>query len=416
MGRWQYHALSVPDRVWIDRDLPLQGVSLGPALSGPFALKASIDPTYEPLRGPGGELLLREHGTLIVAERDDQVFGAALITDITTTGDHLELDCAGHSSLAAGETFEGTKTWGGKTAGTTGHGVDALDVVRHLWTWLQSQPDANLDVHLGATSTPYVLGAWHNARKIGDDGTLGPAAEINDPIVFDGVWDKTSRKPAAARGKTVYWQHTLGWWDNLDIAARMDELAKQTPFDYVETAAWSDAEKTDVVLGIRFGYPRVGSKRVGPVFIEGENLVALPALVGGRGSYANRVTVHGAGEGATQLRGSASVRDGRLRRTVVIEAAHLTSAAACKALAQDALERRRRMTDVTTLTVTDHPSAPIGAYAVGDDILVQSSSGWRTVSLWVRITALDIDPATEVVTITCSRSDAWDYSGGDSQQ
>lgn len=409
--RWQYHALRVPSRVWLDRDLPLQDVSHGPALSGPFSLTATLDPEWEHLKGRDGQPKIMEKGTLIVAEADDVIRGAAIVQHASVVGDRLTLECSGITSFGAGQEFEGTRTWGGSSAGTSGLGVDPLDVIRHMWAWLQEQPDGNLGITVAGTSTRYRLGSWHNARKIEEDGSLGPAAEIQDPFEFDGDLDSI-RKPTAARGKSVFWQYTVGWWDNVDIAGRMDELARQVPFDYLETARWANPQKTDVDLGIAFGYPRIGAKRPNVSFIVGENISAPVEVTLGREDYANRITVHGAGEGAKQLRATVSIRDGRLRHAEVIEATHLTSVAACRALATDILNRRRHSADITSFTATNHPSAPIGSYNVGDEVRVQTGPGWSTQNLWVRITALDIDPDTEITTITCSRSDAWDYSGG----
>ncbi|MFE1104152.1 hypothetical protein ACFW4K_26870 [Nocardiopsis alba] len=409
MSRWQYHALRVPDRAWLDRDLPLSQVSVGPALSGPYTLKAQIAPEYEFLTADDGDLLLAEWGTLLVAERDDHIQGAAIITSTEITGATLSIEAAGITSLAAGALFESTKTWGGKTGGLTGNGVDPLDVVRYLWDWLQGRPDAGLGVTLGSTRTGYRLGAWHNARKVDEDGKMGPATEVNDPIAFDGP--AGAKKPTAARGKAVYWQHSIGWWDKVEIGARMDELAKQVPFDYVETAAWTNADKTDVALGIRFGYPRVGRKLTAPVFIVGENCLEPVPIRRGLDSYANHVVGLGAGEGSKQLRASATRRDGRLRRTHTVESTNTTSLAALRSQVADTLNRARHLADIVSFTAIDHPNAPLGEYTVGDDVLVVTGPEWQPTRMWVRITALDIDAATDTVTVTCSRSDAWDNSG-----
>lgn len=406
--RWQYHAMRVPSREWLDRDLPLAGVSLGPTLSGPYSLKATISPEFASLIAEDGDLVLAEWGTLLIAEADGLVRGAAIITHTEITGSVLSIEAAGITAHTAGQPYEGVKTWGGKSAGTTGSGVDPLDVVREMWAWRQAQPDGDLGVTLGATTTQYRLGAWHGARKLNDDGTLGPINEVNDPITFDGPLPIA--KPTPARGKQTYWQYTLGWWDKVEIASRTDELARVVPFDYVETAQWTDAAKSDVDLGIRFGHPRIGAKR-DLTFIEGENLAAPPTVKRGSDDYANHVTAIGAGEGSKQLRATVGRRDGRLRRVRLLEATDLRSTASLRALASDTLLRTRHLADITTLAVTNHPSAPVGSYGVGDDILVQTGPSWQPTRMWVRITALDLDPVTEVTTITCSRSDAWDYSG-----
>ncbi|WP_344098561.1 hypothetical protein, partial [Nocardiopsis tropica] len=276
MDGWRWHAARLPrvggQLVWLDRDLPASAPTIGYALSAPDTLSATIDHTYEHLQAPDGQPLLLDHATLLVAEFDDVVQGAGILRSSQTSGEVLELDCEGFTSQGQGQRLTSTLTWGGPDAGLTGNGVDPYDVVRALVAFLEGRPRSDLGVTVDAGTTPYRLGAWHNARRLNEDGTLGPAAEVQDPpIPIDRVWAPADRKPAAATGKAVYWQYQLAWFDSHEAAAKLDELATQTPFDYRERYAWDGTGpdgKNGLAMRLQLGYPRLGARRRGPVVTD----------------------------------------------------------------------------------------------------------------------------------------------------
>jgi hypothetical protein len=61
------------------------------------------------------------------------------------------------------------------------------------------------------------------------------------------------------------------------------------------------------------------------------------------------------------------------------------------------------------ITVMNHKSAPFGSFGVGDDILVRLNSGWRKAQIWCRITQMQQDPTTNLMTLTLLRSDSYTY-------
>jgi len=48
---------------------------------------------------------------------------------------------------------------------------------------------------------------------------------------------------------------------------------------------------------------------------------------------------------------------------------------------------------VSEVTIIDHPHAPLGSFDVGDEILVQTGSGWADdIALWCRVVSMTISP------------------------
>ena len=302
-SEWRFYAQNIVTGQWVHRELPLGDVKITATLSGPSRISASIDPMFADLRTPDGGLVLSEWQTLIVAEASGQLRGGGILTDITSSGPKLELDITGVSAYAEQQPLRNTLTWGGSTDGLTGQGVDPLVVVRRLWTYLQDQPDGNLGVTLDNTTTPYRLGEWHNTRRINDDGTLGPATEAShQPIPIDRLWDpKVDKKPAAVRGKQVWWRYQLPWHEDVEIGQLITTLAGQTPFDWAESYRWANDDREAVVCHLHLGYPRLGRRLASEVCREHEN-IADPVVVRRDGDeYANSVTVYGAGEGTTGM-------------------------------------------------------------------------------------------------------------------
>lgn len=411
---WRYYAMRALGGQWVHRELPLADVTVSHTLSGPGGLSATIEPEYADLIGPDGQPVLQEWGTIILAEASGQLRGGGILTGTEVVGPKLSLDCVGFSGYAHGMPLTSTLSWGGSTAGTTGQGVDPADVIRALWDHLQAQPDGHLGVTYSTLATPYRLGEWHNARKLPTDDEPSPdPREIQDPpIPIDRVWTPQDRRPAAATGQQVYWSYRLPWYEDIEVGAHIDQLCTQAHIDYRETYTWASPEREAVVMRLVLGYPRLGRRQSGLVFVEGENITEVVAIRRSGDDYANSVAAYGAGEGSKQLRATVSRRDGRLRRVQTVDAPDITTAAALRALASEELRQAQHLTDITSFVVRDHPNAPVGSFSVGDDVLVQTGASWSPTRLWVRILSYDLDPDTSHITITCSRSDRFRYDAG----
>lgn len=408
---WRYYAMRWTGE-WVHRELPLRGVSITHTLSGPGGLSASVDPVLTGMRGPDGELILREWDTIILAEASGQLRGGGIVTSVERAGDAASIECVGFSGYAAGMPLTTTLTWGGADDGAAGHGVDPPVVIAALWDHLQAQPDGGLGVEVDGMSTPYRLGEWHNARALDDDGSLGddPKQIEDPPIPIDKVWTAQDKKPAAAQGKQVHWQYQLTWHEDVEVGGKVDEICQQVPIDYREVWRWADAGRESVVMRLELGYPRLGRRQQGLRMVEGENISELVTVERSGEDYSNSVVAYGAGEGSKQLRQTVSQRDGRLRRVKAVDAADVTSKAALKAIARDELGRVSQIEDITGFTLRDHTHAAVGTFGAGDDVLVQTTVG-TPVRMWVRITEYAFSPESDTVSVTCTRSDSFDYSG-----
>lgn len=408
---WRYYAMRWTG-TWAHREMPLRGVTITHTLSGPDGLSASIEPAYGAMVADDGELILREWDTIILAEASGQLRGGGIVTSVERTGDAVSVECVGFSGYAAGMPLTSTLTWGGKDDGTSGHGVDPAVVVRALWDHLQAQPDGGLGVEVDGLSTPYRLGEWHNARKqpTDDEEDPDPSEVETPPPPIDRVWTNADSKPTAAKGKTLYWQYQLAWHADVEVGAQVDEICQQVPIDYREVWRWAGSDREQVVMRLELGYPRLGRRQSGLRLVEGENISELVTVERSGDDFANSVVAYGAGEGSKQLRQTSTARDGRLRRVKAVDASDVTSKAALKAIAADELGLASQVEDITGFTLADHTHAAIGTFAVGDDVLVQTTVG-TPVRMWVRITGYEFSPEDDTVSVTCARSDSFDYSG-----
>jgi hypothetical protein len=218
----------------------------------------------------------------------------------------------------------------------------------------------------------------------------------------------TTRTEARKAEKADGGAYRLDWWDSPDVGKEIDELAKETPFDYVEEHAWRGDTITHTV---RIGYPRIGRHRPDLAFVQGENVtnVVTPEISGD--DFANEVVGIGAGEGRSALRRTTAVRDGRLRRVAVYSGKDVTSAGRMDALVRDELQRHGLTLSIDSVDVTDHPNARIGSWSVGDDVDIAAELPWLgSIELRCRITAWELLSDSRA-RLSLAPSDSFTYGG-----
>lgn len=349
---------------WLTRDFELSEGVRTRALSGPGGINGFVDPEWRSWLADDGKPFLQEWGTFVYVEDDNgAIRNAGIVTKIDVEGSRLKIEAPGFATYPHGLPYGGVQR--------LVH-VDPLNVVRLLWSHVQSTSRSALGITVDGTVTP-------QARWIGKN--------------FD--------------------PYSLAWWDHVDCGSEIDNLAKQTPFDYAEQHTWTDSSKTAVNHHIQIGYPRLGRKRTDLRFAEGENIIAPPiAVTIDGGQYANEVIGIGKGEGSVMVHATYSIDDGRLRRPLIMTDKYADQAR-LNSILVDELNKRLNVTDITSVTVRDHPNAPLSAFDPGDDILVQADLPWvGKVRLWVRVltvTEADADPTIAV--LATRRSDSFLYSG-----
>lgn len=350
-------------------DLPLTDRGITRAVSGPGGLSGTVPIEVARLVGQDGRPVLEPWACAVYAERDGLLVGAGLVTDksLTMQGPTLALSTRGFSSYLEGMPYEGNSSWVDE---------DPANLVRHAWGHVQGFAGGNLGMVVDSTATPERVG------------------EPEEDVEF-----------TTEEGEEV--EFTAGpyrwnYWSTHDLGAEVDKLAQNTPLDYIESHSWN-GEQVDHRL--RLGYPRVGRRRSDLRFVVGENVIEEPSV--GVGLWASEVTVLGAGEGRKMRSGRASVdRNGRLRRPAVVVDKSLQSNRACNQEASFEIAWRTGANETSTITVMDHPSAPIGSWTPGDEILLQGSGqGWNAdLYQWVRILSdvIKVDTDRAVLTIASS--------------
>lgn len=397
---WRFIAQRAVGGEIIDWDVPFT-LSSNPRrdLSGPGSMNGSIEPEYARMIGADGEPILQEWGTTLYAEVDGRIRWGGIVTRTTFDEAKYTVGCDGFSAYPHGIPYEShllsgrlitpkdpyagrDKNHDGYIDGSKpkkkvpkppkpygGPRVDAYDAFRNIWHHVQSRPNGDLGLKIDSHDLGEKLGA--------SDGT--------DP------WE-------------------LAWWNNPDCGQSLDSLAKDIPFDWIETHAWADGTSNKIEHRIRLGRPRLGRKRDDLRFAEGENVVALAKPEGLGSEYANEVFVLGKGEGRKMKRAQMHrLRTGRLRRVVTVVDKTLSSDAALRSRGSRELAGHSQELQIPALQIRNHPNARFGTWSVGDDILVQVHVPWvGDVAIWHRIVSDELSP-DDFCILTLKRTDSFVY-------
>jgi hypothetical protein len=341
---------------FLDWDLPLSDVEVTYALSGP----SEITGVFAPERANLNLAPRHAWSTWVHLEQDGLIRASGILQPTAIDGPTLKLSCSGPSAYPHGIPYLGDYSR---------RNVDPLDVVREIWRHVQSYPDSDLRVIIDDTTS---------RERLATD-------EKQDP-------------------------YRLAWWDTKDCGQEIDNLARDTPFDYVETAQWN-ADHSGVLHHVRLGYPRIGRRLDNVRFAVGENVLAAVPLAEQEDDYASSVLVVGAGEGRERVRGVASERLDRVRRVAVVTDKSIGQEKAAKSLAQQELRRRQPKFAVDQITVnTAHPNAELGTFSCGDDVPVTGEFAWAgRVTAWHRVVAISWSPSRDIAVVKLRPSDAFRY-------
>jgi hypothetical protein len=158
---WRFHLLTLPDRVWIDRDVPLQNASVTEAVSGPGAILGYLTLGY-PNRDS-----VKEWGALLVAEQDGRPPVACIIDNVTTESGRLKVEAGGFSMYPTGMPWV--------DADYAGIQVDPLDIYRMIWAHLQSAPGGDLKVVVDTDTSSVRLGTPEDPKLTAAKSALATA-------------------------------------------------------------------------------------------------------------------------------------------------------------------------------------------------------------------------------------------------
>lgn len=375
MATWRYYAQRVLTGEWLDRDLELYDVNITWALSGPGGMSAKVDAIDARTVALDGLLVLEEWSTAVYAESDGEIrWGGILHSSTAEENGARSLEFVGFAGYPKGRVYMGNeyRLWE----------ADPFDVVRTLWAYVQSDPSANLNVTVDSGSCPVKIG----------DPSPGPKPVRSDyPTTEAGK--KKYQNELAAWTNYAGEPYELAWWLSLDCGDEIENVVAEAGAEFFERHWWVDADRTQVAHHIDLGYPSIGGRRFDLRFAEGENII-LPPLANRNGEgYANQILALGAGEERHMLRsGAGEIQPGKLRRDMVVGAQDVLSFNRLKKLAEDALSISRDILFFDSFEIIDHPNAPIGAWNVGEEIRVQTFSGFQPIDRWVTVTELTYSP------------------------
>lgn len=342
----------------LDWAVPLSGAETTRALSGPGGLDGTLPEGYSvPVREWGGALWVEDSGTF---------HGGGIVTTVEHADRQIRVGCTGITGYAAG------MPWLAPREDLID--VDPLDVVRKIWAHLQAEPGGDLHLTVDPLTSPVRVGE-----------------EEREVEFTTGAGDDVSFQTGPFRLNPV---------DAQDLAKTIDDLAADTPFDYLEHTYW-DGEQ--IVHRLQLGHPTIGVRRTQMRFHTTENLAVLPTLGFDEDAYASEVLMIGAGEGRAAITAHVPSTPERLRRVAVLADKSLRSKAAAIRRAREELAARTADGEVTDLTVWDSPHARIDELGPGDTIHITGPLATGAhLDHWVRITeitrSLD-DPSTAALAV-----------------
>lgn len=360
---WRYFATRLNGdgtETLLHPDLPLEDVSIEQVLSGDNSLEASIAPVYRSLLGPDGKPILREWSTAIYAENDGDIRGAGILAHSSLDGASWSLEAVGFTGYGRDMPYTG--------GGYMGVKVDPVNVARTIWSHIQSQPGGNIGLTFSPTTTGGQVTIGTELKQVEFDTQSGPVSFEAGP-------------------------YKLNWYTNHDLQGDFDDLAAETPFDYVEKHSWN----TDGTIRhfVEIGYPRLGRRRDDLRFVHGVNIFDPVKLDRDGELYASGTMVLGAGEGAAMIK---SIKEpptrpeGRLRRIAVVSDSTIKSKTRADKRADQENQWRRTLEDLDSFVVHDHPNAPLGSARVGDEVRVEGQGDWSGIDMWVRILSISYSP------------------------
>jgi len=338
----------------IETELPINVEAIDRNLSAPSTMDGSISNEVKRLK-VNGRPIFEPWNTVLIAEASGLIRGMTIYRKPTFDGPKWSLDQIGLPGYALGMPFTDEKVY---------TKADPLNIFRDVWAHLQGQQNGNLGLTIDDLKSPVLVGS----DAVEGDSESGP--------------------------------RLLNWWSTLDLGKTIDDLARETPFDWVERYSWQ-GDQPHCHIGL--GYPTIGGRKDHLRLVLGENLASEPSV--SEGDWVNQTYVLGSGEGRDRVRGYAGVADSRLRRVRVVDDKGKASVDQANARAREELNALRGHFIVDTLEVFDHPNAPLEAIELGDEIPLFAEMDWAEVDDYVRVVGKSESPVkSDVATLTVVRT------------
>lgn len=346
----------------IETELPIQMGPMDRNLSAPSSMSGTISNEVQRYR-VNNQLIFQPKSTLIIAEAGDQIRGMGIYMKPQWTGEVWTLDCMGLSGYPIGQPYHGEAEF---------LAADPLDMFRNIWSNLQGQPYGNLGITIDPLKSPVRVGI--------------PSQQL-DPTTADPTMLTLPDQP-----------RRYNWYSTFDLGKEVDDLAKETPFDWLELNSWQGEQPH---CHLQLGYPIMGGTKDQYRLVYGENVLTEPKV--SAADFVNSYYFLGAGEGRDRIRGYAGVSDGRLRWTKVVEDKKVETTAKATDRARELLAQTRGELFIDQVDIIDHPNAPLESIEMGDELELYCDLPWNEVDEWVRIVGRSETPESGVLTLTVVR-------------
>lgn len=319
-GEWTYHLQNARTDAWLTRDLPLEEVEIVDVLTGDCSMTGVLRPEDDTL-----DDLIEEWGNFLWAEKGGQIRAGGILTTsrLVDGGNGLKVTVEGFTRYPHGQTYGGKyRLWA----------ADPLEVVRHIWTWLQARSgSSNLNLVVDNDTSPvkisddqppakpqrgqvtYPAGSPYGTagnpwprpprprkpkkrKPKKRDRRAGESQKSWDDYLEDynealdewqdsyNTLNKGRLKPWRAWRRRLRfmrrkWEddygdrepYKLSWWEETDMGEELDRLAQEGGFEWRERHTWNGGGpdgKGGVNHRLQLGYPTIGQDKRETVTLE----------------------------------------------------------------------------------------------------------------------------------------------------
>lgn len=352
----------------IESDLPLNVTSTDERLSAPPTISGSIEHEVARLK-KNGRPIFEPNNTAILVEEDGVLRVGGIYRLPTYENAVWKLNVSGFTSYAQKMPY---------VDATYFVQADPLDIFRHIWAHIQSQPHGDLGITVDGLTSPVRVGTELENVQFTAETSPG----VSELVSFEAGPRK------------------LNWYQTFDLGKEIDDYAKSTPFDWAEQVSW---DGDDVAVHIALGYPIIGSRREDVTgFVLGQNLETVPSVA--VEDSVTEVHVIGAGEGREAIRGFAGTNATGLRTPKVVEDKAQKSKASANSLAARVAAATQGQLIVDTIVVNDHPNAPLSAIELGSSYQLYAETPHALVDQYVRVVGRSRTPGkNDAATLTVVR-------------
>lgn len=401
--------------LWLSRDLELSVETRTRSLSGPSTISATMDGGLARGIMSDGRPLIDDWGTYIYAVNEDTgaIRNHGIVIPPTSFESDAKILCSGFATYPKGLIYRHAKFWGPQAYAAAQGPVYDDDGVTLLQPATPEVPEIArpYSIDIFADLWAYVGANYTDLGVVLAGSTSGgvPVGNYEDP-------------------------YRLQFWDSPDIGDEMENLAKMTPFDYVEAPVWIDSSgvpagdpwsnawpagygstQDDVRHFLRVGHPRLGRRRDDLRFMEGENIAISPPV--STSDTANMVLGIGNGDpGPNMAQSFAAIEDGRVKRIAVVTDKTMNTEAITN-LTNLTLRGLQARPQIESVGVVDHPNARLSTIEEGDDIFVQGTHPqYGRYDAWVRVVGITQGESDSAAVLSVIESGQFTYNAGGAGQ